>query len=175
MKIRFGDQNIRPIPPADIADAVMLWGREQGRRFGRLEWNHVMNTWVIHFGRKSDDPLMRAWQEGTLQQAEEPTESIYLNEWDKATKKFRPLPLEEYGVEGIRRLLDEANMWSGRGRYNSLQEGVNAIRAQNHQVRENLKKQIREAGRETDWLHRRSLLGIPYITAGINLKPKATR
>jgi hypothetical protein len=166
--IRLRDQHIRRTPPVDIADAVQLWAREQGRRFGRLEWNAMLDCWVIHLGRKLTDPMMREYQEGRL--AEEPTESVMLNEWDPKRKRYVALRLEEYGASGIRNLLDEANTWSGRGRHNSIQEGIAAVRAHNQKIRERQRKTVREAGQETGWLHRRRLLGIPYVQTGIDLR-----
>lgn len=159
---------IRPTPPADISDAVQLWARQQARRFGRLEWNDMLNAWVIHFGRRESDPMMREWQEGRLEQ--EPTESVILHEWDLATKRFTPFMLGEYGAEGIVRLLDEANMWSGRGHCDSIQEAVAAVRAHNTRTRERHHKEAREYGSDRWTDRRRAVLNIPFLPVGIDLR-----
>lgn len=146
--------------PWEIRDAVELWARQQGRH-ARVEWHRGLGCAVIHFSRKSDDPMMREWQEGRL--SEEPTESVMLHHWDPAKKRHVPLDLGEYGASGIVNMLDESNVWSGRGRYASLQAAIEATITGHNQHRERLRQAAEDAGRESAWLHQRGVLGLPQV------------
>lgn len=169
---RIGSDYSRPrtaiSPPVEIADEVQLWARENGRRFGRTEFHPILGCWCLHFGRKDSDPVLGAYRRGELE--EEPTESIKLEQWDPAQRKMVPILLGELGAGGIRELLDRANMLTGRGEVNSIQEGILRTREHNAKVRENQRKMVEENGREMDWLFGKQLRGEPVITPGIDLK-----
>lgn len=166
-----GDRYAHPAPPVEMADEAQKWSRDTGRRFGRMAWEPFNRCFAIHFGRRPHDPVLREWQEGRLHQAEEPTESILLQEPDpEKPGRLRPMDLGNLGPSGLRSLLDQASLTSGRGEHNSLQAAVIAAQEHNQKVRANLKAMARESGREMDWLLGRTIRGTPYITAGIDLK-----
>lgn len=169
---RIGRDFTRPssgvTPPVEILDEVQLWARENDRRFGRVELNPILGCWCLHFGRKSTDPVLRAYQAGELE--EEPTESVVLQEWDSRQQKMVPILLGELGAQGIRNLLDRANMLTGRGEVQSIQEGIQRTREHNAKIKQNQRKMVEENGREMDWLFGKQLRGEPVITPGIDLK-----
>lgn len=157
----------RPAPPAAIADAVELWARKSGRH-ARLEWNRVTSWWEIHLSLKPDDPQMRAYREGKV--GEEPTETVPLIEWDGEKGAYAPIPIEQYGAAGVVFLLEKGDSWSGRGEFSSLQEAVTVAASRAREGRQRVKDQQRQWARDLGGDVRRSVLKIPYLPVGIDLK-----
>jgi hypothetical protein len=156
-----------PSVPYDIADAVEVWARERGRH-ARMEWSAFLGCPVIHFTRKADDPVLKAWQEGELES--EPTESVMLNRWDERAGAYVPLDLGEYGAGGVVALLEEADTWSGRGRYESLQHAIRAAWDRNDARREEMKAAAFEAGQDGADRMRRTILGLPQVQVAADVK-----
>lgn len=139
-----------------------LWARQWGRH-GWIEFNAPMGCWTIHLTKRPDDPTLKAWKEGTLQQAHEPTEAVALNRWNPQTRSYYFVPLDEYGTSGILELLDRGNTWSRRGEHDSIVDGVKKTREHNQKVREGMRENAREAGR--DWASgtRRKAFDLPLV------------
>lgn len=162
--------------PLEVVDGVMLWARNNGRRFGRVEFHPLLNCWTIHLGRAADDPMLAEYQEGRLER--EPTESIFLREWrwndsKKTDGGWAQMDLEEYGLEGVLAFLDQANLWSGQGEYPDLQSAIEASIAQDQQLREQMAEAAEEIGREAGWLHRNKILELPQVNVLANLSTDA--
>jgi hypothetical protein len=147
--------------PWQIADAVILWARARGRT-ARVYWNDVVGCPTIELSCLPDDPKWVAWQEGRLRHP--PCEPVFLHHHDPATKRYRAIDLEEYGADGIVAWLEEADTHSGRGSHGSLYDAVRSQIESNEATRAAHAAQIEEAGRETGWLHRRSLLELPMVS-----------
>lgn len=157
-----------PEAPFEIRWAVQDWAANWGRS-AELEWNPHMGCFCIFLSLKPDDPNMRAWRMGDLKQDKAPTEAVPLHYWDSEEERYKPLALEEYGANGILEMLNKGNTWSGRGEYPSLMDACRAQIDQTERKRRENRAKARESGKEYGWLHRRSVLGIPYITAGLDL------
>ena len=146
-------------------EAVELWARQWGRH-GRIEWNGFTNGWVIHLTRKADDPLMKAYRDGVLDH--EPTESIPLTMFDPK-KGYVSVGLDEIGVGGILDLLDEGNIWSGRGAYESHEDSMNAKRARNDEKRRLDREAQKERGQEMAAQSRRKVFDLPLVPVSQSL------
>lgn len=142
--------------PVEIADAVELWAREQGRH-GTVAWVRIPGQAPVPQVRltlKPDDPRLKAWQTGatTLNGAgervplydEEPVETIELVEWDEEQRTYVPMDLMTLGAGGVRTLLERGNMWSGCGEFDSLQEAI--VEARRRQKAET--ERVRQAARK---------------------------
>lgn len=149
--------------PVEIADAVELWARQQGRH-GRLFWQPVMKCFCIEFTLKPDDPRRKAWQEQTVKLEKEPTESVPLNTWDPEKKRHRAWNLEQIGVEGIVQYLDKANMMSGRGEHKDMWAALQAVEQRNKAAKKNQHDSIGELGREIGWLTYNKFKGNPVVS-----------
>jgi hypothetical protein len=124
---------------------------------------------------RANDPMLRAWQEGRLKQAEEPTECVMLHEWVENPQPnraghFRPLNLGDYGATGIRMLLERGNTWSGRGEFRSLNEAVQAVHRKNIEQQTKYRAEQRAAAVDVGREVRRQVHQIPLHSAGIDLK-----
>lgn len=148
--------------PYEFNEAVELWARQWGRH-GHIEFSAALGCWVVHLSKRADDPVLKAWREGTLEQAHEPTECVPLHKFDPETGRYRFVPLNEWGVSGIEELLDSGNTWSGRGVNSSLEDGVRKTRAHNERVREGMKEGARDAGRDWASSVRRTVFDLPMV------------
>jgi hypothetical protein len=160
-----------PTPPQTFVDATIEWARKSGRTVW-WKWSADMGCWTVNLSLPPTAPAMRDYQEGRLKQADPPTEGVALIEqvMDASgvpTGEFKALDLEQYGPSGIVRMLEEADLWSGRGTHRSLQEFVQKTAERN---RENTRK---IKARQKAWAHdlamefRRQICKIPLIRAGI--------
>lgn len=177
----YGRRIARPVPPVEIADAVERWARQWGRH-ARLEWNDATRCFAIHFTRKGDDPSLALVQGG---QRAEVTESVLLHEWKKesrphpflAGKKvdgFVSMDLEQYGVDGVLRILDRSNMWSGRGDFADPQEALDAVLAQHARREKEIDDQVDGQTREFANRIYRKVTGNPQVgvIADLRANPK---
>lgn len=165
--------------PVEYADAVEKYFRRSDRH-GRLYWVPAIRTWVIKVTLRPDDPRMGAWREGRL--TEEPFEQIELAEYKEDAVRLsdgRVIPgyvgydLEELGVSGLVNMLEEADVQSGRGRFNSLSEAVAFQRQAQKDAHERARKAQRDAAVDRSLDRRRSVLKIPFLGVGIDLKRPA--
>ena len=110
----------------EIADAVELWARRSGR--------HATIGWVptdpptpqVRITLKPDDGRLEAYRQGLV--SEEPVETVELVDWEEGSLQSTPLNLGDLGVSGVMEILEKGDTWSGRGEYDSLQQGVTAAR-----------------------------------------------
>lgn len=162
-------------PPAEFADAAELYARRSGRH-GTLKYvPPPVNCWIVELTLKSTDPRMLAWQTGQLDS--EPKEVVYL--WRPATPKERakePLTqfvgykLDELGVSGMIQLLERTNTMSGRGEYKSLEQALKDQTDKRDEGQQKIADEARDNAHDRVMDKRRSVLGIPYLGVGIDLK-----
>lgn len=165
----YGRRQTRPIPPASVADAVAVYFRNSGRR-AVTEWHPLLKCFVVKVSRKVDDPVMRLVREGKKSE-DEVMEAIPLHDPVAGqAMTFRALDLEQMGPSGILRWLEEKDMWSGRGKYQSPHDAVaeadretEARQAEKEQAgderaREILRRTMRKHG-----------LSAPQVSVGIQL------
>lgn len=105
--------------PAAVADAIQTFFRRSGREASTDEWHPLLKCFVVRVCRKSDDPVMEMVRDGRRSERQV-MESIPLHEPVAGqAMTFRALDLDQMGPSGITRWLEEHDLWSGRGRYNS--------------------------------------------------------
>ena len=159
--------------PVDVRDAVELWARQNRGTHGTIVWNQVMNCWEIQFELKPDDPRMKSWRDGRLRV--KPMEPVFLHRQKRSangtpTPHWECVPLEELGVSGVLRWLDEGNTTSGTGRYQSFDAACKASDAHN----EALKAKIQQVAEENAGLrardNRKRLLKTPWTTVPADLE-----
>lgn len=157
------------LPPVDIADAIELLGRQQGRH-ARLFWQPIMSCWCIEFSLRPDDPRLKKWQAQTIKLDKEPTESVPLHSWDPKQKRYVAWDIEQRGVSGMIEHLDKANLLSGRGEHNTLWESMQAVEDKNRAVRESFREAAGNTGRQSAAPLRRRILGnMPVVTVPANI------
>lgn len=157
--------------PQEIEDAVILWARSYNRE-AKVGYHRIMKCHAIQLSAPADDPKWAAYRDGKLKQA--PHEFIPLNRQD-ASGHYVPIALEELGASGIVQMLEEANMWSGRGEYDDVAGAAQAVIARNAAHREEQAAAVEEAAKESAWLHRRGVFGLPQTSVGIDLKGAAEK
>ena len=91
------------------------------------------------------------------------------------TGKWKALDIEQYGPSGIVAMLEQADVWSGRGEHRSLLEFFHEVVNNNRARREKVRNAQREFIRDRAADRRRQVLGIPLIQVGIELGRKLTR
>lgn len=137
-----GGRRDGPTVPVEIRDAVEKWARSWGRH-ADVVYITVTSppTPQVRIELKPDDPRLRPWQEGDAD--EKPVETVELVEWDDQKKRFVGINLMDLGADGVVEILERGNTWSGRGEYDSLQEGIVAARREKESKLERLKNWMR--------------------------------
>lgn len=174
MLIGFGRQEAS-IPP-DVRDEIILWFREQGR-MASVHWNEVMRCAEIRVRFRDDDPRMKLHREGRWgEDASGKRVRLNLPDYDpiwlhhETKEGLVGYNLSELGASGVRNLLDQGNLHSGRGEYRDLYESIKAVHARNEKMQEEIKKAALEGVRERSHLKRRAILQLPQVPVGIDLK-----
>jgi len=178
--LRAGREHTRPVPVA-FADAVEKWARAHGGH-AKLKWLQApMNCWAVILEYRVGDPRKASADDG---------EPVLLHEfWTaeqwaaRAPERARRHPadnrimpgyyayeLDDLGVEGVIARLDQGNILSGRGEFDSLEGAAAKARADNEKVQE----RRRESGRDDAGARfrdgRRQALDIPFLPVGIDLQ-----
>lgn len=153
--------------PWDWADAVEVWAREQGRH-GRLVWNTVLRCYEAQIDLKDADPRLLAWQQGKVRQ--KPVESVFFHRQDKPGGPWVAMDLQQMGPSGIRKYLDEGNLWSGRGRYRNLMEACRAADDHNQRLEAIMAEAAEQGARDNAREHRRQLFDLPLVSVPANVE-----
>ncbi len=158
-----------PDAPWDLAEEVELYAREYDRT-GRLHFFPIANTWIAQFSLRSDNPLMRAYQEGRAPEPE--TEEIWIHELvpNGRPMEFRPIDIVQMGRSGLREFLQKGNLFSGRGKFRSLKDSVQKARDATESDRAQTKERARDSALASAKDRRRQVLGIPQLPVGIDLQ-----
>lgn len=131
-----------PSVPVEIRDAVEQWARSCGRH-ADIVYIPFTNPPIpqVRIELLPHDPRLKAWQEGDAD--EKPVESVELVEWNDEKKCYVGMNLTDLGAGGVVELLERGNTWTGRGEFDSIQEGVVAARARKVSNLERLKNWMR--------------------------------
>jgi hypothetical protein len=155
----FGRREAAPIP-ADVRDEIILWYRGQGRQ-ATVVWDDTLACAEVRVRFLPGDPRLKGFQEG---QYPYDFESFWLHR-DVPGKGMVGYNLAELGASGVRNLLDESNLWSGRGKHRSLQESINAVHAANEARQEAIKRAAADNARMRAMDRRARILEVPRTTA----------
>ena len=151
--------------PYNVQDAVEMWARGQGRHGKVVDRRPRVGCFVIELDYSPDAPILELWRNGTLRQPAPPKETVMLQRWNPKLDPpaFEPMDLEEYGADGIVSFLEQGNVWSGRGEYNSLEDAVHASITRNTDLKKQMSDAAFEDGKEIGWLTRRSAHELPMV------------
>lgn len=158
--------------PEEFQNAVKNWAANYGRQakmafipYPKGASSHP-GCFTIFLERKGDDPARKLYQEGV--QGATAYEAVPLQEWDILAQEYVPLNIHEYGPGGIVQILQKGDTWSGTGEYKDMREAAAASIKRMERARKAERDAVRESGKETGWLHRRTALGIPFVGASGN-------
>ena len=179
MIVTLTDREGLAAPPVEIADEVEMYARESGRHATlhlvptKFVNGHVAEaTWVARFTLRPTDPRMKLYQEQKI--GEVPTEDVWFNAPNPASKTwadaYEPLDIIQMGASGVRRFLEKGNTWSGRGEFKSIEDQLGHIRDKNETEREKTYEDARYRSKKQAVDKRRSLLKIPFLGVGTDLK-----
>jgi len=191
VKLTIGRQEL-PRPPVEIADEVELWAREHGRH-GTLHFvptalrgfEVIRGAWVVRLSLRENDKRLLLYRQGLA--PEPPTEDVWLHVPNAHPEKPIPntdglkegpyvaLDIVQLGAAGVRRFLEKGDTWSGRGEYQSLEQQVRAVRAENSAAREKFRADQKETSRLEQRDKRRWRFKIPFIPVSIGLKRPTER
>ena len=122
--------------------------------------------WQVRITLRPDDPALRAYQAGEAE--EEPVETVEITYFDEDVGLYVGYELDELGVSGLVEMLEKGDMWSGQGRFGSIQEAmtwqVGTQRAQRERLRQAMKDEALAVGRDV----RKRVLGEPVLPVGIS-------
>jgi len=151
--------------PVEIRDEVELWAREHGRH-ATITWNRHMNAPELVFTRMDTDPHKAVDEEQRILMTE-PGEVR-----NPRTNRMMPasvgVNIWAMGPSGVRKWLDEHNLWGAGSK--SMQERIDEVREQHKANRKAKYDAAEEAMRDEADLRARTILGIPYLPVGIDLK-----
>jgi len=172
--------------PVSLADEVEHYARVSGRS-GTLHFiptslrgrTVLSGTWVARFTLRPDDKRMVMYQQGLT--PEPPLEDVWIHEANPQAGRMNtetrqrepdyiPLDITLMGPSGLREFLEKGNMWSGRGMFDSPEDELKQSRERNQAGREKLRADARENAVKKAMDHRRSILKIPFLPVGIDLR-----
>jgi len=130
--------------PYEFREAVELYARKSGRH-GEIAFHPLLGCYVVHLSLKPDDPKLKAWREQRV--GAEPKESICLHYQPKPGAPYEAIDLAQLGPSGLVRMLEEADTWSGTGKYRSMQEAVQAHEHHNRALKESIRAAARDNAR----------------------------
>lgn len=153
--------------PVEIQEEVELWAREQGRH-AKIVWNPLLRCPEVQIDLKAEDPRLKKWQAQTQKVPNKPVESVFLHRHDG--HHYVALNLGELGASGVRALLEEGNMWAGRGQAPNLLAAVRMVDEKNERVKEAMRKEARDNSRDRAREHRREILDLPLVSVPADLE-----
>lgn len=160
--------------PVEIADEVEMFARENGRHatLHLVPLRDTKAVWLARFTLRADDPRMKAYQEGKV--VDLPTEDVWFQKPNpNATRwqdEYDALDIVQMGAAGVRQFLQSGDVWSGQGKYKSLEDYVAEVRKDNTAKREKHYADTLANCKKRAVDKRRSNLGIPFLGVGIDLK-----
>ncbi len=177
---RVGGRSDMPTCPVEISDAVEKYARKSDRHATcvcvptEFDYNGriVKTTWRVDLSLRPGDPLLKAYQKGRTKKV--PCEEIWLHRLNPEPAgwrdKYIPFKIEDMGASGVVEFLEQGNIHSGRGEFNSMDDVVTRtaeLNAQRKQKRFNDgEDRVRAEARDK----RRSRLKIPFLGVGVDLK-----
>lgn len=175
-----------PEIPHEIRDEVELFARESGRTatlyFVPVLIEHgviIVGTWMARFSLRSNDKRLLIHKEG--RHAQMPGEDVWFHKANpkegriipgthgRRETQWTPLDIVQMGASGVRQFLDQGNTW-GRGEFSSLESALSETRDKNETARLKNKADAKYDSRMESREKRRTILGIPFLPVGIDLK-----
>lgn len=172
-----GRRQERPAPsrvaPVAYRDAVELYARKSGRH-ADIVWVDAIGCWQIRFTLRSADPVLGLVQSG---RSAEQVETVELTKpgFITSLKTGQPMPynvpmeLDDLGVEGLKEWLEVNDTWSGRGKFNSLEEAARKTREANEANRDKQKADAKDDAIQFGREVRRQVCDVPLLPVGIDL------
>lgn len=144
-----------------------MWAREHGSH-AKIVWNTLMQCAEIQFDLKPGDPRLKGWQEGRL--PFEPKESVFLHRQAGPGEPYKAVSLQDLGVSGVIKWLDEGNLLSGRGRHAGLDAACKAADRKNQELEAAMERAAVENARDMAREHRREFFELPMVGVISNLE-----
>lgn len=152
--------------PWELQDEVELWARQYDRH-AKLHFIPV-GGFFCRITLRPDDPRMKSFQEGLLDQPDPPGEDVWFNTPD-GHGGTKCLDIREMGASGVKEFLEKGNTWSGRGEYDSIVEQQKKVAEANIEQRGKLKAFEREENRKEQASKRKWRLGEAVVNVLTNI------
>ncbi len=170
-----------PIASAEIQDEVESYARKSGRHAKihyvpteiNFETGEVLaGTWRVDIDLHPDDPRMRTYQEGRMDKP--PVEEIWIHrenpDAESFSDKYIPENIQDMGASGVLQFLEQGNIHSGRGEFDSIMDVVRKTAELNDARKQQRYKDAEDRVRMRARDKRRSALKIPFLGVGIDLQ-----
>ena len=154
--------------PHELRDEVEMWARENRGTHGSVVWNPILGCAEVRLELRDSDPRMAAWRGGSLKN--KPCETVFLHRQEEEGVHWKGIPLDELGVEFVRKWLDAGNMWSGRGRHKSLDSACKAADQHNTDLDNWMAEEAVENARLNARDNKRQVLDLPLVAVPANLE-----
>lgn len=153
--------------PTEMQDEVEKWARQSGRHATVVWKPPPLACFAVEIDLRPSDERLKAWQEGDLE--EKPKELVYLHRWDGEEGRYEPIHLHELGTQGLLTHLRRGDTWSGRGKFDSIQEAVQHSIQSWKDRKEKMRERARDRAIQKGLSVRRQVCGIPFEKVGIDL------
>ena len=152
--------------PLEFQDAVELHFRKSGRH-AKIVWiPEPVCQWQVRITLRPDDPALRSFQAGEAE--EEPIETVEITYFDEQTGLYVGHELDELGVSGLVEMLEKGDMWSGQGRFSSIQDAMTWQVETQRNMREKLKNAMRDEAMAVARDVQKRVLDEPVLPVGIS-------
>lgn len=153
--------------PHEFSDAVELHFRKSGRHANIVWIPEPVCQWQIRITLRPDDPVLAAWRAGELE--EEPVETVEITFYDEEAGLYVGRELDELGVSGLTEMLEKGDMWSGQGRFGSIQDALTWQVENQRNTQERLRNAMRDEAMAVGRAVRKRVTGEPILPVGIDL------
>jgi len=152
--------------PLEFQDAVELHFRKSGRHATVVWIPEPVCQWQVRITCRPDDPQLKAFRDGTID--EEPVETVEITHFDEEAGLYVGYELDELGVSGLVEMLEKGDMWSGQGRFSSIQEAltwqVETQRTEKNRLKQAMRDEALAVGRDVQ----KRVLNEPVLPVGIS-------
>ena len=152
--------------PLEFQDAVELHFRKTGRHATVVWIPEPVCQWQVRITLRPDDPALRAYQAGEVE--EEPVETVEITYFNEDVGLYVGYELDELGVSGLVEMLEKGDMWSGQGRFGSIQEAMTYQVQTQRSQRERLKQAMRDEALAVGRDVQKRVLNEPVLPVGIS-------
>lgn len=153
--------------PLEFQEAVELHFRKSGRHASIVWIPEPVCQWQVRITLRADDPVLRAYQAGETE--EEPIETVEITYFDEEAGMYVGYELDELGVSGLVEMLEKGDMWSGQGKFSSIQEAMTWQVETQRNMRERLKQAMKDEAMAVARDVRKRVLSEPVLPVGISL------
>jgi hypothetical protein len=152
--------------PLEFQDAVELHFRKSGRHATVVWIPEPVCQWQVRITCRPDDPQLKAFKDGTID--EEPMETVEITRFDEEAGLYVGYELEELGVSGLIEMLEQGDMWSGQGRFSSIQEALTYQVEAHKSFQDRLKNAMRDEAMAVARDVQKRVLNEPVLPVGIS-------